>query len=353
MASCLDLARQALPARRAVDQREPGHACRAPGQETAGAAIGKRSGRNATNSYRTRFFLVVHERTVHDQRSDVRHRRREPGGRQGRRNAARRGLRWARRSRRRRKRAPLRTPAPVQGVPARRSRARQGLRPRRGFLRRTGDRPAPRPFRRESEPVGKRADARRRGAHALRPAAACHRRRASPALHSRRGPRRRPLPPQRRGLRRAAATARPGRRGGRHRGWLDRRGSRGLSSPARPRRDRRPSRTGRTGTRPRLRSRRRLQRPPHRPRRADPRGNRRRGVRGHRRRRCRQPLSRTFEMPDRAPKIPDASSLPRSRRDVAGNALKRRLQLRQVTAGIATGSREGRVWVAIGISRSG
>jgi hypothetical protein len=58
-------------------------------------------------------------------------------------------------------------------------------------------------------------------------------------------------------------------------------------------------------------------------------------------------------MPDRAPKIPDASSLPRSRRDVAGNALKRRLQLRQVTAGIATGSREGRVWVAIGISQPG
>jgi hypothetical protein len=51
--------------------------------------------------------------------------------------------------------------------------------------------------------------------------------------------------------------------------------------------------------------------------------------------------------------IPDASSLPRSRRDVAGDALKRRRQLRQVTAGITTASREGRVWVAIGISQPG
>ena len=42
-------------------------------------------------------------------------------------------------------RAPLRAPAAVEGLPARRGRAREGLRPRRGLLRRARHRAAPRP----------------------------------------------------------------------------------------------------------------------------------------------------------------------------------------------------------------
>ena len=47
------------------------------------------------------------------------------------------------RARRRRGRAPLRAPAALQGVPARRGRTREGLRPRGGLLRRPRDRAAP------------------------------------------------------------------------------------------------------------------------------------------------------------------------------------------------------------------
>ena len=81
---------------------------------------------------------------------------------------------------------PVRAPAAVQGLPARRGRAREGLRPRRGLLRRARDRAATRraPWstldRRRA-----RGRARRRRAAALRPAAADHRRRAAPAADSR------------------------------------------------------------------------------------------------------------------------------------------------------------------------
>ena len=60
------------------------------------------------------------------------------------------GLRRARRAHRRRGRAPLRAPAAVEGLPARRGRAREGLRPRRGLLRRARHRAAARAARRSS-----------------------------------------------------------------------------------------------------------------------------------------------------------------------------------------------------------
>ena len=87
---------------------------------------------------------------------------------------------------RRRGRAPVRAPAAVEGVPARRGRAREGLRARGGLLRRARHRAAPRP--RGGRASTRRAgelDARRRRAAALRPAAARHRRRAAPARRSR------------------------------------------------------------------------------------------------------------------------------------------------------------------------
>ena len=64
--------------------------------------------------------------------ADIRDRRRQPGRRQGRRDPATRRLRGAPGARRRRGRAPVRAPAAVEGLPARRGRARAGLRPRRG-----------------------------------------------------------------------------------------------------------------------------------------------------------------------------------------------------------------------------
>jgi hypothetical protein len=57
------------------------------------------------------------------------------------------------------------------------------------------------------------------------------------------------------------------------------------------------------------------------------------GGEGHRGRGGRQVLARTFEMPDRAPEIPDGSCFPGGRRDVAGDVLKRRRQPRQLGGG--------------------
>ena len=69
--------------------------------------------------------------TDHDPKHDVRDRRRQPGRRQGGRDATRGGLRRPRRAGRRRARAPVRASAAVQGVPARRGRARRRVRPGR------------------------------------------------------------------------------------------------------------------------------------------------------------------------------------------------------------------------------
>ena len=80
-----------------------------------------------------------------------------------------------------------------------------------------------------------RADARRRRAAALRPAAARHRRGAATAPDSRCRARRGALPAQRAGLRRPARAAGPRRRGGRRRRRLDRRRGGRLRAPARPR----------------------------------------------------------------------------------------------------------------------
>ena len=153
------------------------------------------------------------------------------------------GLRRAPGADRRRARAPLRAAAAVQGLPARRGRAREGLRPRRGLLRRARHRAAARPHGGEPGHVDRRGGARRRRAAALRPAAARHRRRAAPALDPRRDARRRALPAQRRGLRRAARAAGPRRLGRRRRRRLDRRRGRRLRPAARPRRHRHRSRS--------------------------------------------------------------------------------------------------------------
>ena len=143
--------------------------------------------------------------------ADVRDRRRQPGRRQGGRDAARRGLRRAARARRRRGRAPLRAPAALEGLPARRGRRETGLRARRGLLRRPRHRAAPRPHAVDLDAPTRELDARRRRAAALRPPAARHRRRAAAADHPGQRAGRRPVPAQRRRLRRAARAARPRR----------------------------------------------------------------------------------------------------------------------------------------------
>ena len=81
--------------------------------------------------------------------------------------------------------------------------------------------------------------------------------------------RRRALPAQRRGLRRAARAAGPRRLGRRGRRRLDRRRGRRLGPPARPRRHRRRPAHGPARARARRRGRRDLPRHPRRPRRAD------------------------------------------------------------------------------------
>ena len=120
----------------------------------------------------------------------------------------------------------------------------------------------------EPEHVEQRADARRRRAAALRPAAAHHRRRAATARDSRGELDGVLYLRSVAGLRRAARTARPRRRGGGRRGRLDRRRGGRLGSSARPRGHRpRPGR-GPARARARRRGRRHLPRHPRRPRRA-------------------------------------------------------------------------------------
>ena len=76
-----------------------------------------------------------------------------------------RGLRRADRADRRRERAAVRAPAAVQGLPARQGRRRQGVRPRRGLVRRARRRPAcsaPGPTRDRRRPSRPSADRRPR-----------------------------------------------------------------------------------------------------------------------------------------------------------------------------------------------
>ena len=119
---------------------------------------------------------------AHDQ-ADLRHRRRRPRRRQGGRGAPRPRLRRARAAHRRRARAALRTPTADQGLPARRVRAREDPRPRRGLLRRPRPRAADRHDRDRGGSRGVEGHARRRPRAGLRPPAARHGRGAAAPHH--------------------------------------------------------------------------------------------------------------------------------------------------------------------------
>ena len=146
-----------------------------------------------------------------------------------------RGLRRPRRADRRRARAPVRAPAALEGLPARRDRAREGVRARGGLLRASTTSTCARPrgvARRHRQPRG---GARRRRDAALRPAAAGHGRRAAPAARS-------PAPSSTACTTsapspdsdRAARAARPRRLARRRGRGLDRLRGRRLRAPARP-----------------------------------------------------------------------------------------------------------------------
>ena len=136
-------------------------------------------------------------------------------------------------------RAALRAPAAVEGLPARRVRAREGPRASRGVLRRprrSSCAPAPRST--GIDTAAREVALGRRRADALRPAAAGDRRAPAPARRPRRRPRRRPDAARPRRRRRAARAAVAGRACGRRRRRLDRRRGRRLRPAARAARSR-------------------------------------------------------------------------------------------------------------------